>query len=213
MTTTAAAAARIGVSGAEASLPGLITAASSALAELLRYPVERREGVEESVAGQGGRYLWLESGAIQSLASISVGGSLVSPSLYALDGREGARRGRIVARGSYSWPFTGEWTGGVSPTPLRAYDTGEIIVTFTSGWVTPGQVALGTYETSDMPAELEQAALEVVTAWHAGAGRDSRVTSMATGDASVSWASGDGGAPPLPLAARALVEPYKRPRR
>jgi len=200
------------MSSADASLPGLITAASSALAEFLGYPMHRREGVEETVVGQGGRYLWLESGAIQSIASITVGGSAVDASLYALDGRDGARKGRIIARGWHNWPFTGEWTAGISPTPLRAYDTGEIIITFTSGWVTPGQVALGTYPSSDMPPELEQAALEVVTAWRSGQGRDNRVTSMASGDASVSWASGEGGSPPLPLAARALAAPYQRPR-
>jgi hypothetical protein len=210
MTLAATAAARLGVSSSDASLPGLITAASSALAEYLGYPVYRRAGVQETVVGQGGRYLWLESGAIQSITSITVGGSAVVSSLYALDGRAGARAGRIVARGSHSWPFTGEYTGGISSTPLRAYDTGEIVVTFTAGWVTPGQVALGTYSTSDMPPELEQAALEVVTAWYAGKGRDGRVTSISTGDASMSWATGEGGTPPLPLAARVLATPYQR---
>ncbi|HYI01558.1 hypothetical protein, partial [Hyalangium sp.] len=166
MTTAATAAARLGVASSEASLPGIITAASSALAEFLGYPLYRREDVEETVVGRGGRYLWLESGAIQSLASIAVGGSAVDSGLYALDGRDGARKGRIVARSTYSWPFTGEWTPGISSTPFRAHDTGEILVTFTSGWVTPGQVALTTYPTSDMPPELEQAVLEVVTAWY-----------------------------------------------
>lgn len=213
MTTAATAAARLGVSSSEASLPGLIAAASSALAEYLRYPVERREGVEETVLGRGGRYLWLESGALQSITSITVGGSAVEPSLYGLDGKEGARKGRIVARGSYAWPFTGTWTGGISATPFQAHDTGELVVTFTSGWKTPGQVALGTYPSSDMPAELEQAVLEVVTAWYLRKGQDTGLTSMSTGDASVGW-GGDslqGGRAPLPLPARALASPYRRP--
>jgi len=214
MTTAATAAARLGVTSSEASLPGLITAASSAVAEYLGYPVYRREDVEETVVGRGGRYLWLESGAIQALTSIAVGGSVVDSSLYALDGRDGARKGRIVARSTYRWPFTGEWTAGISSTPYQAHDTGAIVVTFTAGWVTPGQVALSTYSPSDMPPELEQAALEVVTAWFQRKGQDAGVTSMSTGDASVGW-GGDslqGGRAPLPLSARALAAPYRKPR-
>lgn len=212
MTTGAVAGGSLGVSGSDTTLAALITAASSALATFLGYPVQRREGVQETAPARGGRYLWLESGALHSITSITVGGSTVDASLYALDGEDGRRKGRIVTRGTYSWPFTGTWTSGISSTPLMAHDTGEIIVTFTSGWKTPGQVALGTYPSSDMPEELEQAVLETVTAWWGGKGRDGRVTSMSTGDASVSWASGDGGTPPLPLAAQALAAPYRRPR-
>ncbi|MFL5344364.1 MAG: hypothetical protein ACJ8AT_06210 [Hyalangium sp.] len=212
MTTVATAAARLSLTSSDASLPGLITAASSALAQYVGYPLERRGGAEETVVGQGGRYLWLQSGAIQSLSSIVIGGRMVEASAYALDGRDGARKGRIVARGTHCWPFTGEWTSGISSTPYRPYDTGEIIVTFTAGWVTPGQVALGTYSTSDMPPELEQAALEVVTAWRAGMGKDGRVTGMSTGDASMTWDTVQLQAA-LPALAQALAAPYRKPRR
>lgn len=212
MTTAAVAGGRLGVSSSDATLAALITAASSALATFLGYPVHRREGVQETAVGRGSRYLWLESGAIQAITSITVGGSAVDSSLYALDGEDGKRKGRIVARSTYSWPFTGTWTPGISSTPLNAHDTGEIVVTFTSGWKTPGQVALGTYPSSDMPEELEQAVLEVVTAWWARKGQDAGITSISTGDASVGWVgdSLQGGRIPLPLSARALAAPYRR---
>lgn len=211
MTTAATAAGRVGASAEDAELAALITAASSALSTYLGYPVERREAVEETVPAQGGRYLWLESGALQSVAAVKVGGAEVDASLYAVDGRDGARKGRLVARGSYRFPFTGRWTEGVSATPFQALDTGEVTVTFSSGWKTPGQVALGTYPSSDLPEELEQACLEVVSAWWARRGQDAAITSLATGDASVSWGgSPEGGRVPLPLSARALAAPYRR---
>jgi hypothetical protein len=212
MTTAAVAGGRVGVSSSDATLQALITAASSALAQYLGYTAQRREGVQETAPARGGRYLWLESGAIQSVTSISVGGTTVDASLYALDGEDGKRKGRLVARGTYSWPFTGTWTGGISSSPYSAHDTGTVLVTFTSGWKTPGQVALTTYVSSDMPEELEQACLEVVTAWWARNGQDAGITSISTGDASVGW-GGDslqGGRMPLPLSARLLAAPYRK---
>lgn len=214
MTTAAVAGGRLNVSSSDATLQALITAASSALAEYLGYVVYRREGAQETAPARGGRYLWLESGAIQSITSIAVGGTAVDASLYALDGEDGKRKGRLAARGTYAWPFTGTWTGGISSTPMQSHDTGELLVTFTSGWKTPGQVALGTYESSDMPEELEQAAIEVVTAWWARKGQDAGITSISTGDASVGW-GGDslqGGRIPLPLSARALAAPFRKTR-
>jgi hypothetical protein len=215
MTTAARAAARLSVSASEAELPVLITAASSALARYLGYPAHRRVGAVETVPGLGGVHLFLRAGAVQAIASITVNGTTLESTRYALDGEQGARMGRLVARQGYRWPFTGEASGGVSSTPYYSYDTGEIECTFTAGWVTPGQVALAAAEspprtlTSDMPAELEQAVLEVVTAWHSGKGRDTRVASMSTGDASVSWGGGE--LPPLPAMARLLAEPYRKP--
>lgn len=216
MSTVEVAAARLGVSASDASLPALLTAASSALARFTGYPLHRQTGVEESAVGQGGVYLFLRAGAVQSVQAITVSGTTLAATCYALDGKSGQAMGRLVARAGYRWPFTGQATGGVSSTPYRAHDTGELVVTFTSGWVTPGQVELAAAEspprklTSDMPAELEQAVLEVVTAWRSAVGRDGRVTAMSTGDASVNW---DTAQAALPSIAQVLVGPYCKPTR
>lgn len=206
MTTVERAAGRLRVSTSDTELPALITAASKALARHLGYTVERRTGVEESVVGRGGVYLFLRAGAVQSITSITVGGSAVDSSLCALDGEPGALMGRIVARGGHRWPFTGEATAGVSSTPYRAYDTGELIVTFTAGWWTPGQVALGQNGSSTLPEDLEQACVETVTAWYRRTGHDPDVTSRSTGDASVSY--GSAGRTAIPTVAQELARPY-----
>lgn len=226
MTTLNRAAQRLRVSTSDSDLPTLITAASKALVRYLGYAVERRTGVVESAVGHGGVYLWLESGALQEVTSVTVGGSALATTSYALDGTYGALRGRLVARGGYRWPFTGESTGGVNSTPFRAYDTGEILVTFTSGWVSPGQAVIASGYTEPLtaeqetearssvtlPEELEQAALEVVTAWYRSKGHDPNVTSRSTGDASIGY-GGDamrGGRASLPLVARELADYYRK---
>lgn len=207
LTTAATAAGRLGISDADESLPALITAASEALADWVGYTLYRQTGVEETCPG-GGRRLFLAAGAVQSITSITSYETARDADSYRL---EDGVKGIILALGQ-PWAFTGRTGGGVSQAQTFREDTGDIIVTFTCGWVTPGQVALDGTKTRDLPEVIEQAALEVVTAWYRRKGQDSGITSMSTGDASVDW-GGDslqGGRAPLPLSARALLKRYRK---
>lgn len=210
-TTLARAADRLKVATTDAQLPALITAGSRALSNWLGYEVHLRTDVEESVPSEGGRRLFLRAGAVRRLVRITVGGSEVAASEYFL---ESPKLGRIQRR-TGCWPFTGEWTDGVSPMPHTAYDTGEIIVTYDAGWRTPGQVALALEAdsastlTSDLPTELEEAALVTITALYRPAGRDPNVTSRSTGDASVTWSADPKAVPPL---ARQLAGHHQKTR-
>jgi hypothetical protein len=190
-------------------LPLVITAASEALAAHVGYPLHRRLGVVESVVGRGGAYLWLRAGAVRQVHRVEVRGQERAPATYAL---ESALLGRLVARGQ-PWPFTGTWTTGVSSTPLDAQDTGEVLVTFDAGWVTPGQRALDGTLVVDLPAALQLAAVEAVTAAVSRDGRPGDMTGESIGDTSASYAVGeDGGRVALPLSALHLARPYRRRR-
>lgn len=190
-------------------LPLLLTAASEFLAAWVGYPLHRRLGVVESVVGSGGPYLWLRAGAVRQVHQVEVRGVVRPPSTYAL---ESALLGRLVARGE-PWPFTGRYSGGVSSTPLYAEDTGEVLVTLDAGWVTPGQAALDSSLVVDLPASLQLAAVEVVTAAASRDGQSGDVVSESIGNASVSYAAGEGGGRmALPLSARQLAAPYRRRR-
>jgi hypothetical protein len=208
-TTLPRAAARLKVSTSDVELPGLIAAASRALANWLGYEAHLREEVEETVPSEGGRYLWLRAGAVRRLVRVTVGGAEVEASAYHLDS---PRHGRIVRRVG-CWPFTGTWTAGVAPTPLTSHDTGEIRVTLDAGWRTPGQVVLALEEnpastlTSELPAELEEAALVVLAALYRPAGRDPNVLSRSTGGGSVTWRAD---ASAVPLLAQHLAAPHRK---
>jgi hypothetical protein len=110
------------------------------------------------------------------------------------------------------WAFTGRTGGGVSQAPTFREDTGDIVVTFTAGWVTPGQVALDGTKTRDLPATLEQACLTVVTAWYTEKGQNPNITSQSVGNASIGF-GGDslrGGRAALPLNAQQLARRYRK---
>lgn len=203
LTTAARAALRLGVDTEDEELPGLITGASEALAAWVGYPLHRREGVVETCAG-GAMRLFLRSGAVQSIASVSVLGVERAANTYRL---EDPVKGILLSyRGL--WPFTGRTGGGVSDAPLQREDTGEIAVTFTAGWVTPGQVELEPEQVRDLPQLFEQAALLIVTAWYRRKGEDPDEVSVSLGDASTSY--GPGKANALPAVARTLVARYRK---
>ncbi|NPC72925.1 hypothetical protein HPP05_24570 [Corallococcus exiguus] len=189
-------------------LPLFITAASQTLAAHVGYPLHRRVGVEESVASAGGRYLWLRSGGVRQVARVTVHGMELPATAYAL---ESAVMGRVVARGE-AWPFTGVWSPGVSSTPLHVEDTGELVVTYDAGWVTPGQAALDATLQVDLPADIQVAAQMVVGALVHGDGAEEAVSESIGGTSLTRATDEDGQLPAVPARARRLVARYRRPR-
>ncbi|RYZ39268.1 MAG: hypothetical protein EOO71_20700 [Myxococcaceae bacterium] len=189
-------------------LPLLITAASLTLAGHVGYPLHRRKGVVESVASQGGRYLWLRAGGVRQVLRVDVRGVELPATAYAL---ESALMGRVVSRGE-AWPFTGRYSPGVSSTPLHVEDTGELLVTYDAGWVTPGQAALDGTLVVDLPADLQLAAQMVVGALVHGDGAEEAVSESIGGTSLTRATDEDGQLPAVPARARRLVARYRRPR-
>lgn len=201
LTVVATAAGALGISAADASLPRLITAASQAIADWLGYPVHSREDVAETLVGDGGPYVWTQAGCVRS-AVVAVGGVELEASQVRIDN---AIRGRLVVD---SFPFTGAGSAGISSAPVLSYRTGELTAVLSCGWVTPGQNALDaeTYPAVDLPASIEQAAIEVVTAWYARKGRDQDIASLSVGSGSVSYADKQA----IPATARLLLSSYRK---
>lgn len=204
LTTVATAASVLGVSAADVHLPRLITAASRAAARFLGYDVHARTGVVETVASNGGPHLFLRAGQVTALTEVLIDGAAADLSGIVI---ESALMGRL--RRKDGWPFTGSASGGVSSTPLHAWDTGELQVTFNAGWVTPGQKALDATKVRTLPEDLEQGVLEIVTALYRRRGQDADVTSRSLGDGSITF----GAKSAIPATATAWLAPYRKPTR
>ncbi|NOK06691.1 MULTISPECIES: hypothetical protein [Myxococcus] len=187
-----------------------ITAVSDALAAYVGYPLHQRLGVVETVAGTGAPHLWLRGGAVRRVVRVEVRGVELEPDAYAL---ESALMGRLVAR-RHRWPFTGTWSPGVSSTPMEAQDTGEVVVTYDAGWVTPGQRALNTSLEVDLPAAIQLAAVEAITAAVSRDGKPGDVASESIGGTSMSYFAGpDGGRTAIPTTTLQMLGPYRKGRR
>jgi hypothetical protein len=200
LTTADTAAAELGIAADSPGLDRLITAASTAIASWLGYPVQLRDPIVETVSSSAGPFLFLRGGALKAIASIAYAGTTLDPSSYRIDN---AIRGRVAG---YGFPFTGSSSIGVAPQELHAFDTGKLVVTYSAGWVTPGMSARNLGE-SDLPSDIEQAALEVITAWHRRRGRDGDLTRVDLGDASLIYHDGKQA---LPVTARTLLAAYRK---
>ncbi|WNG57392.1 hypothetical protein F0U59_23465 [Archangium gephyra] len=209
LTTAAKVAEVLKVPASTTGLAELITTASELLADHVGYPVHRRLGVVETCAG-GAPHLFLRSGGVRSVSSVTVFGEERAASTWVVDD---AVKGILLARGA-PWPFTGRTGGGVSQAPMYREDTGEIVVTFDAGWVTPGQVELAKAEDpastleSDLPAVFQQAALVAVTALFQGSGQNPNVQAMSLGSGSITFR--DSAEASLPTLARSLVRRYRK---
>lgn len=150
--------------------------------------------------------LFLQAGAIHEVDSITCYGEEREASTYRV---EDSIKGILLAYRT-PWPFTGQTAGGVSEAPTFREDTGDIVATFSAGWVTPGQVALDGELVRDLPQVFEEACITTVTAWYREKGKNPNVASQSTGNASISFASGGTGRDALPLAARTMVGRYRK---
>lgn len=206
LTTVATAAGEVGASAGDAVVQRLVSVASRMVANHLGYAVHRRAGLVETVPGHGVPLLFLRAGQLVSVQSIELDGAVIASSGYVI---ESALFGRIRRVGA-SWPFTGRSSGGVSDAPLRAADNGKVKVSFTAGWVTPGQNALlpVTYPNVDLPEDIQQAAIETFTALWRRRGQDQGIASRALGGGSIAYRSDAAG--PMAPGTKALLAPYRR---
>lgn len=206
LTIAATAAAQLGVDAADARLPHLITSASERLAAWLGYQVERRAAATDDCIG-GALRLKLSAPA-QSITSVVEYGATIAAGDYTLDVDHRSKLGH-VRHLERAWMLTGRSSGGASPDVLWREPTGDIVVTYVAGWVTPGQAALS-LGTRDMPAALEEAVLVLLDSWLKRRGQDAAVVSLSTGMASVSYASGSsGGRSAMPQAVLDVAAPYR----
>lgn len=206
LTTPANAAADLGASAGDAALQRAITAASRVVSNYLGAPLHRRTVAAESVASSGGRYLFLPAVNLVSISSVALGGTALAATEYAIDSAKFARVRRVGAL----WPFTGIQSGGVVSEPVRSQDTGDVVVGYVAGWITPGQFSINPVSPGavDLPEDIQQAALEVVTAIWRRRGFDQGVASRSLGGGSVSFRSESVGV--LSAATKSLLRPYRR---
>jgi hypothetical protein len=137
---------------------------------------------------------------------VTAQGATLSSSTYRIDDQV---RGRIVFD---TPPASGAFVvGEVRPTVLEKTNAGAtngVVVTFSSGWATPGQVAVspGTYPTVTLPEDITWACLEIAVAAYRRLGRDGDVSSLGVGSGSISYEAKNA----VPSTARQLLARYRK---
>jgi hypothetical protein len=204
LTTVTELATALGVDAGTATLPRIITAASRAIASYVGYDLHQQTITETVNPWLGYHYLQLKAGALQSITSITVDGTVLSSTTYRIDS---AKRGRIVLDSAIAIPSRGTSVGDISPTVLAQMNDGRISVVAVCGYSTPGQNALTpiTYPSVTLPEDIQQACIETAVAMYRRLGRDGDISSTTLGAGSLSYREKHA----IPVTARQLLAPYR----
>lgn len=208
LTTPATLADELGVAAADPKLPRLIAVASAAVRGLLnRTQLHWQAGFVEKVPGYGTDSLVLDLTPVLSVASV------VLPDGTAVTDYTKHENGVLFREAG--WPFTGRLRGGLPPAadPIAGSEAPTIEVTYTGGWVTPGQAATPGWsgDPRSLPFDLEEAVLQTCVGLYLRRGQDSSIASESMGDYSVSYRNPVGAGGIVPDAVLPILRQYARP--
>lgn len=163
----------------------------------------RQDGIVEKVAGQGGVRIRLSRAPILDVTTVLVGGSEVDD--FEVED-EDARVGLLYRESGWPWVTLG--AGGLDQGPRPGEEKKNITVTYDGGYVTRAQAAAGgDFEDEEvtLPAELEDACVELVIARHRAQGNDPRVISETHENRAYTFTAG-----PMPASVQAKLAAYAR---
>lgn len=182
-------------------LQDLIARASAAIHRLLTDSVDglAEQTYEETIAGRGDPFLTVSRTPVTDVASAALDGATLSD--VEIEDAEAGILYRELGFRSTEGVYT-RLTH--SRLPDEAHP--KITVTYTAGYVMPGD------PDPTLPADLEQAAIEAVSAWYQARQRDPALVSKKVGDVTKTYAEGgaSGRRGGLPANALALLAPYRR---
>lgn len=169
----------------DAQVQRAVTAASRAVARYCGRPFERAT-VTEYPAGYGRPLLLLDRAPIISIASVTEGGTAVDAAGFESLGAM-ADSGLVLRRGGV-WMDTGAYMGRITYGPADNVGRSDgIAVTYTAGYVTPGQKALNAALVVTLPEDVQEAAVLVAAGMLRRRAIDPNVASEGLGDWSVSY--------------------------
>lgn len=192
---------------ADPSVERCVSSASRAIARRCGRAFDRAT-VTEYPASYGRPFLLLERPPLVAIVSVIEAGELLDPAGYTIAGD--LADGGLVYRLEGAWPDTARIGGLVTTTvELRQGSPAALAVTYTGGYVTPGQVALDpTAGPVTLPADVEEAAILEACALYRGRGRDADVSAESLGDWSVSYREQAAGQRLASTRAELLLAPY-----
>lgn len=152
----------------------------------------------EHVPGYGTPRLMLKLTPIREIQEIRVSDTVAPPESYAI---EDADAGFVRVQGGV-WPWTAVVGSGPLAMRASASEYAGITVVYTGGFVTPAQAEANPELERNLPYELEQACLQLISAWHHERQRDPGVVSEKLGSLGLTYG--------IPAWMHPLLAPWKR---
>lgn len=209
LTTLAEAKTEMGVSGVtdDDYISRVINASSDVVRRFCDRVFYFEADIEEYVPGYGDTNMLLSRTPIDSITSISYEGTALDSDSYSIKSPAG---GSVYRQCGFVW--TAQRTNNILFDSLPGTEKHSYLATYDGGYKTPQQVIDdGTISTRDLPYDLEDACLQLVTSRYRAKGRDPRVSA----ERLMSWQATYGMATTdrshtIPLAVQEMLAPYKR---
>ena len=183
-----------GDNSVDAKLERLVGVASNAIEKFCNRKFARQTETNARVAGYGTPRLTLDRTPIVSITSISLDNETVDPSEYYV---EDADIGWVHRQDS-SW----EWTQPAGGERGYVPEERRYLVTYVGGYYLPWDEA----HTRDLPYEIEEACLIAVVSRFRASGKHANAQAETQESGGTPWFDMT-----LPVSARQLLEPYRRP--
>ncbi len=188
-----------------------INAASQAIATYCHRKFERATVVAERYPAAGGPRLALKRIPIVSLTSIVIDEATIDSTEYTIEDYDA---GLVYMRSRLPWQ--GMRRSGIAQDIQPGTEEPDVIATYDGGFVTGPQAAAGgayAGQPITLPADLEQACLELVATYAGSQGAAGAIVSESIGDASVAYrlegvTETEAG---IPKHVRGKLNKYKRP--
>jgi hypothetical protein len=177
-----------------------ITAASALVDSFLDRTLARADGIVEKVAGFGDNFLTVERRPLLAITSISFDGSTIDATNYEIHGDGEA--GLIYGRGGFVW--TASRLQEIVQTVVTSSERKLFEITYNGGYVTPEQVSQAAFTPQTLPADIEDAVIQMVTTRWRQQGRDQSVKS----EKIKSWSATYADSRALPPSIQAVLAPY-----
>jgi hypothetical protein len=201
LTTVAEVKTALGISGSDddSLIERLINAASDRVERYCGRHFERDDAAEETIAGYGQHELRVLRTPINSITSITYDDGEIDTTYVTFD----ANAGLIFRAGGWAW--TAHSTSDIVPAPIPLSERRLYVVTFSGGYVLPkddGDPA------RDLPYDLEQAVIDLVSSDYLSRTRDLSVKSERLLSYSVSY-HGESESDGMPASVRSVLERYR----
>lgn len=181
-----------------------IEAASAFAASVCNRSFARADVVDEQHRGMGTPFIFLRRTPIVTVTEVTIDEAVADASTYRIEAVGGVPQALFRKIG---WPSSAAFGTPVDFEPIAGTQGADIAVTYSGGWVTPQQAADGAFSGAPrtLPADLEDAVVQLATSRWRGKGVDVRVRSQGNEASAVTF-----GGEPVPPEVLAILRRYQR---
>ena len=184
-----------------------INAASDRISKYCNRVFQWEEDIVEDLAGYGTQFIILSRTPLDSISAIKFDDTALDSDSYEI---HDAKAGMLYASGGFVW--TTSRANSAAADPFPGYERKSFEATYDGGYITPAQATADPALTRDLPYDLEDACVQLVTLRYRKKGTDPTIKSEKSLSWAASYAVPDAASQPfgIPVSVASVLDGYAR---